>query len=715
MAHLAIIYDVVGHQQFGALPKRSATDLVSCVVHDVEEARSQGWASTFVTLDVQGAFDAVLHNRLVRRMQAQGWPDSILRWTTSFLTHRKVQVRFSGGVTTQKELVCGVPQGSPISPLLFLLYMAEPMQSGNPGSRFSYADDIGILGFGRTVAESAGAAQREVDHLLEWAGKNAVAFETQKSEVIQFPGRRREEAVGVHVNGNLIEPADHIRWLGVHLDPRLNFKHHVTTWCGKAMKAAQQMRRFNSTSRGAAPRPLVGAVDMCIVSLATFGSDVWWPGSKRPTTRGMVTSPTSNLCSMIDKANLMGLRAALPVMRTTPNVVVHREGGIPPAKVILEGNRLRLSARLKTLDDRHPLRIRASVCPNVGTRKYKKTAKLSARPEIQMSRLQRAYRELPEAEAPEALAPVVYPKKSGSRLTERNDCVGWINNVTGTDICAYSDGSSEGHGRSTWGYVLKKDGKDIGKGSGIKHGGEVLDAEIIGARKALEAALEFLDNGKSRKVGGSQQIHVFLDSQQAVSALTTGLSPTSLEDVRSFRALSNLAKVLVKWVPGHAGIQGNEEADTIARATLRELPSQDTPPGSCTLAYLRGVMNHRRQKLLEDWWIEACPPKYRQLNLQVRRRKPPELSLSRHLLRELIAARTGHGNFAAYHRRFNNLCAPMECSCGKETTPTHFIHCSRHAQHTRRLRKSMSHVEFIKKLLGPKCHESFKTFAQETG
>lgn len=71
MAHLTITCDVVGHQQFGALPKRSATDLVSCVVHDIEEARSQGWASTFVTLDVQGAFDAVLHNRLVRRCDAR--------------------------------------------------------------------------------------------------------------------------------------------------------------------------------------------------------------------------------------------------------------------------------------------------------------------------------------------------------------------------------------------------------------------------------------------------------------------------------------------------------------------------------------------------------------------------------------------------------------------------------------------------------------------
>ncbi|KAI0993335.1 hypothetical protein K3495_g14849 [Podosphaera aphanis] len=116
-------------------------------------------------------------------MQEQGWPKHVLQWRMSFLSHRKVQVRYPEGVTAQRELDCGVPQGSPISPLLFLLYMAEPMRSGNSSSRFSYADDVGILGFGPSIAESAAAAQREVDHLLEWARNNAVAFDAEKSEV----------------------------------------------------------------------------------------------------------------------------------------------------------------------------------------------------------------------------------------------------------------------------------------------------------------------------------------------------------------------------------------------------------------------------------------------------------------------------------------------------------------------------------------------------
>ena len=62
---------------------------------------------------------------------------------------------------------------------------------------------------------------------------------------------------------------------------------------------------------------------------------------------------------------------------------------------------------------------------------------------------------------------------------ERDDCVKWTNNVPAVGICTYSDGSMKGHGCSAWGFVLKKNGKSIGKGSGILHGGEVLVLKIL--------------------------------------------------------------------------------------------------------------------------------------------------------------------------------------------------------------------------------------------
>ena len=326
--------------------------------------------------------------------------------------------------------------------------------------------------------------------------------------MIQFPGRQRGALVDIQVNGSIIKTADHIRWLGVYLDSKLSFRDHVTRWCAKALKVAQHLRQLNSTRRGAPPGLSVTAVDMCVIPVATFGADVWWPGLSRPTAQGMQTPHANNLCNVIDKVVHLALRAALPVWRKTPNAVLHRESGIPPARILLEANRLRVAARLNSLDDRHPLRSRASECPNVGTLKYKKTRKRSKRPEIQMSRIQRAYQQLPHAEAPEPLLAPSYINKLGSKLEAVDAHSQWVSSISSTDICAYSDGSSVGHGRSSWGYVLQRGETTFERGNGIVHGGEVYDAELHGAAAALQAALT------ARRAG--EKIFVLLDNQAAV-------------------------------------------------------------------------------------------------------------------------------------------------------------------------------------------------------
>ena len=99
----------------------------------------------------------------------------------------------------------------------------------------------------------------------------------------------------------------------------------------------------------------------------------------------------------------------------------------------------------------------------------------------------------------------------------------------------------------------------------------------------------------------------------------------------------------------------------------------------------------------------------------MRRRKSPELSLPQRLLHRLLAARTGHGDFAAYHRRLKHVDANLECVCGRETTPTHFISCRRYANQMRKFRHGMNMNTFRKYLLGHDCFKNFKKFIQITG
>ncbi|KAI1005063.1 hypothetical protein K3495_g3155 [Podosphaera aphanis] len=437
------------------------------------------------------------------------------------------------------------------------------------------------------------------------------------------------------------------------------------------------MRRLNTVNRGAAPKALVNAVDACVIPVATYGAEVWWPGMSRPTITGSVRPHTSFHCELIDKVIIKALRAALPVWRTTPNVVLHREGGIPPARILLEGYRLRLSARLNSLDDRHPLRFRATL------------------------------RQLPKSEAAEPLPAPVYTPMLGTKADIIQSHRRWICSISTADICAYSDGSSEGHGRSSWGYVLQRGGDTFKRGHGILHGGEVYDAEIFGATMALRAALSARQN--------NENIFILLDNQAAVMALQTGNSSSNIRLTYLFHNLAKTTNAEFRWVSGHSNIGGNEEADAEARIALRDLPERNTRPHFISLSYLWRLMQQRRQELVDKWWSEVCPARYQDLDLKMRRKKSPELALPRRLLHKLLAARTGHGDFAAYHRRLNHIDANLECVCGQETSPIHFIRCRRHANKMRKLRNGMSMDTFRRQLLGHNCLKKFTEFVRITG
>lgn len=92
-----------------------------------------------------------------------------------------------------------------------------------------------------------------------------------------------------------------------------------------------------------------------------------------------------------------------------------------------------------------------------------------------------------------------------------------------------------------------------------------------------------------------------------------------------------------------------------------------------------------------------------------------ELALPRRLLHKLIAARIGHGDFAAHHGRFNQRDADLKFICGRETSSTHLIRWRQYTTHVRKFRKGATMGEIIGPLLGPKCLDKFLEFTQKTG
>ncbi len=142
-----------------------------------------------LTLDVQGAFDAVLSGRLIGRLREQGWPTNVVRWVTSFTQDRAASLRLGNHMSQTFEVLVGLPQGSPISPILFMLFVEPIFKQGSVRARrgrFGYADDICQLVASPSLEENCTALQHCTEELRHWGAREGLTFDSGKTELQHF-------------------------------------------------------------------------------------------------------------------------------------------------------------------------------------------------------------------------------------------------------------------------------------------------------------------------------------------------------------------------------------------------------------------------------------------------------------------------------------------------------------------------------------------------
>ena len=133
----------------GARKERSAIDAVSVLVHRVQESWEEKKLAGALFMDVKGAFDHVSRSQLLRRMIELGIDGDLVAWTRSFLIDRKIQIIIDGHENKEREIEAGIPQGSPVSPILFLIYISGVFDSVSEScpsvTDLSFVDDLGLI------------------------------------------------------------------------------------------------------------------------------------------------------------------------------------------------------------------------------------------------------------------------------------------------------------------------------------------------------------------------------------------------------------------------------------------------------------------------------------------------------------------------------------------------------------------------------------------
>ena len=235
--------------QSGFRPKNSTLTALIQMCDKWYENLDNGKLTGVVFLDIRKAFDSVNHNILLHKMKTQfGFSNIELDWFQSYLTNREQVCHINGKCSSSKKIITGVPQGSILGPLLFLLYINDLPDCLCKTTPCLYADDTQIFASSFDYAELIDNLNYDLNHISEWLARNKLQHHHTKTKVMiigsTYNLRNKVYDPKVILNGKLIPRTKSFECLGVHLDEKLAWDEHIDKICNKIGAGIAVMKRI---------------------------------------------------------------------------------------------------------------------------------------------------------------------------------------------------------------------------------------------------------------------------------------------------------------------------------------------------------------------------------------------------------------------------------------------------------------------------------------
>lgn len=216
--------NLIPSHQFGFRKKHSTIDQIHRLTDVLERTYEQNKVCSAIFLDVAQAFDKVWHGGLEYKLH-RDLPRQYYELLKSYLTERFFRVRYGGEYSELKSILAGVPQGSVIGPVLYLLYTRDIPTDRNTFIG-TFADDTAILAVGKNIEESTRKLQDTVTSIVDWTQKWRIKLNETKSVHVDFT-YKKITAKQIIINHQIIPHANSAKYLGMTLDAKLKWKEHI--------------------------------------------------------------------------------------------------------------------------------------------------------------------------------------------------------------------------------------------------------------------------------------------------------------------------------------------------------------------------------------------------------------------------------------------------------------------------------------------------------
>ncbi|MDE3023336.1 MAG: hypothetical protein KGI54_16055 [Pseudomonadota bacterium] len=327
---------------------RSTETALSDTVDYLESKVLQKGFAVGAFLDIEGAFDNLLPDGILQSLAQRDTPKTLLGWFGQYLRNRKVQVDYKG-VHVSRKLVRGTPQGGVLSPVLWNLSFDTVLNLFNEGpiKACGYADDLVLIARGPVLETLISNTQLALDRVTEWGTSQGLKFSASKSVAVVFTHRRKWTCDPLRMNGLDVPYSNTVKYLGITLDGRLNWKAHIQDKLKKAKIRLFQYKQVVGTTYGPSPLNMRWMFTGIIRPAFSYGAVVWWRAVK-----------AADIMTKCQRLTRLALTTWGGFRRSTPTAALEIMGYLPPMDLYLEGQVAKTWHRIRN--------IRAEIWDGVG-------------------------------------------------------------------------------------------------------------------------------------------------------------------------------------------------------------------------------------------------------------------------------------------------------------------------------------------------------------
>jgi hypothetical protein len=239
LANFLKMQKILFDYQFGFRTNHSTDMALTILIDKVVDALEKGHLMVGIFLDFSKAFDTVNHNILLEKLNRYGVRGVSNDWVRSYLDKRSQFCTYDGTKSETKFISCGVPQGSILGPLLFLIYINDLHHATDKLDIILYADDSNLFLQSKTLSEIETKMNLELPNWVTWLQSNRLSLNVSKTHAMVFGTKNDilKKELKIKMNGITLDVVNKSKFLGVVIDDQINWKQHILYTSKKTAKA----------------------------------------------------------------------------------------------------------------------------------------------------------------------------------------------------------------------------------------------------------------------------------------------------------------------------------------------------------------------------------------------------------------------------------------------------------------------------------------------